>query len=598
MAVVTVMTGRASVLYTFYPPLTASAFYYIGLVLVVVGSWIWCAIMIVAMARWKRDNPGRPVPLAMFATVANAIMWLWTTLGVAAELLIQVIPAAFGWTETIDVGLSRTLFSWTLHAIVYFWLFPAYIAFYTMAPAAAGGRLYSETMGRLSFVLFLLYSLPVGMHHLFMDPEHSTGFKFIQSFLTFLVTIPTLLTVFTITASFEIAGRLRGGTGLFGWIRALPWDRPMVLATGLAFFMLWFGGGGGLINMSYGMNAMVHNTSWVTAHFHLIFGGTVVIMYFAIAYEIWPALTGTAAGRGRAGVAAPAALALGDRHAGHDLALALARAERPVAPGCPFRLCRPGDRVVGTVGRGQPDRRRAAGRERFTVRLESGAAAREADARSALRRPRVAYALPLHPVARVPAALNGFALWNVLGPRVDDRRLRLADRSVRGVSVAGGRDPPGRRHGIRAMSVSGDTGDTRVAALGRRGGRRAPGCRGRARHSRHPDRAGERGRDRSVYGDLPRHRDCARFAGTPDAIFGSASLSGDPRLMDRRDIGRALSGASGRTARRSRKSGALPVTRSRATRPTRRSRAMPAKAASRSTSSCTITRAAPASPMS
>ncbi len=66
----------------------------------------------------------------------------------------------------------------------------------------------------------------------------------------------------------------------------------MVLATGLAFFMLWFGGLGGLINMSFGMNAMVHNTSWVTAHFHLIFGGTVVIMYFAIAYAIWPQLTG------------------------------------------------------------------------------------------------------------------------------------------------------------------------------------------------------------------------------------------------------------------------------------------------------------------
>jgi cytochrome c oxidase subunit I len=290
MAVITIFTGRASVLYTFYPPLTASPFFYIGLVLVVVGSWIWCAIMFVAMARWKHENPGRPVPLAMFATVANAVMWAWTTLGVAAELLIQVIPAAFGWSETIDVGLSRTLFSWTLHAIVYFWLFPAYIAFYTLAPAAAGGRLYSDTMGRLSFILFLLYSLPVGLHHLFMDPEHSTGFKFLQSFLTSLVTVPTLLTIFTISASFEIAGRLNGGTGLFGWLRRLPWHQPMVLATGLAFVMLWFGGGGGLINMSYGMNAMVHNTSWVTAHFHLIFGGTVVIMYFAIAYEIWPAL--------------------------------------------------------------------------------------------------------------------------------------------------------------------------------------------------------------------------------------------------------------------------------------------------------------------
>jgi hypothetical protein len=73
-----------------------------------------------------------------------------------------------------------------------------------MAPQAAGGRLYSDTLGRLSFVHLLLYSLPVGMHHLLMDPMQSTGFKFVQMMLT-----PTLLTVFTIAASMEIAGRLR-----------------------------------------------------------------------------------------------------------------------------------------------------------------------------------------------------------------------------------------------------------------------------------------------------------------------------------------------------------------------------------------------------
>jgi cytochrome c oxidase subunit 1 len=292
MAALSVISGNASVLFTFYPPLTATPWFYIGLVLVVAASWIWCVLMIFAMREWKAANRGKPVPLAMFATVANAVMWLWTTVGVAAELLFQVIPAAFGWSQMVDVGLSRTLFSWTLHAIVYFWLFPAYIAFYTMFPRAAGGRLYSDTMGRLAFVLFILYSLPVGMHHLMMDPEHSNGFKFLQVFLTSLVAVPTLLTIFTIPASAEIAGRMRGGKGLFGWIGALPWERPMVLATGLSFIMLFWGGGGGLVNMSYGMNAMIHNTSWVTAHFHLIFGGTVVIMYQAIAYSIWPSLTG------------------------------------------------------------------------------------------------------------------------------------------------------------------------------------------------------------------------------------------------------------------------------------------------------------------
>jgi cytochrome c oxidase subunit I len=292
LAAVPVLMGRASVLYTFYPPLSADASYYIGIILVVVGSWIWSALMILAMTAWKRENRGEAVPLVMFATVANVMLWLWTTVGFGCELLFQVIPGTLGWSETVDVGLSRTLFSWTLHAIVYFWLLPAYMAFYTMVPRAAGGRLYSDLMGRMAFLLFLLYSLPVGMHHLFMDPEHGTGFKFLQTVLTSLVVIPTLMTVFTISASLEIAGRLRGGKGLLGWLSALPWDRPMVLAAGLSFVMLWFGGLGGLVNMSYGMNAMIHNTSWVTAHFHLIFGGTTVIMYFAIAYEIWPSLTG------------------------------------------------------------------------------------------------------------------------------------------------------------------------------------------------------------------------------------------------------------------------------------------------------------------
>src|SRR5205823_1892621 len=216
LTVIPIATGQASVLFTFYPPLTASAWFYIGLVLVVVGSWIWCVLMIVAMTAWKRDNPGRPVPLAMFATVANAVLWLWTTVGVAVELLFQVIPAALGLVQTIDVGLARTLFSWTLHAIVYFWLIPAYIAFYTMVPRAAGGRLYSDTMGRLVFILFLIYSLPVGLHHLLMDPEHSNATKFITTLLTAFVAVPTLLTIFTITASLEIAGRLRGGRGVFG----------------------------------------------------------------------------------------------------------------------------------------------------------------------------------------------------------------------------------------------------------------------------------------------------------------------------------------------------------------------------------------------
>jgi cytochrome c oxidase subunit 1 len=291
IAVVPIAAGRSSVLYTFYPPLLGSTWYYLGVALVIVGSYFWVVLMVVNFRAWKKDNPGKPVPLAMFAITACALLWGWSALGATSEVLFQILPVSLGWRHTIDAGLARTLFSVTLHSIVYFWLIPAYIGFYTLMPQAAGGRLYSDTMGRVTFILFLAFAMPVGMHHLFMDPEHGSGFKFVQSVLTFMVALPTLLTVFTITATLEIAGRVRGGKGLLGWIRALPWAEPMVLAVGLALLLLGPGGFGGLINMSYSMNAMIHNTSWVTAHFHLIFAGAVVIMYFAIAYELWPRLT-------------------------------------------------------------------------------------------------------------------------------------------------------------------------------------------------------------------------------------------------------------------------------------------------------------------
>jgi cytochrome c oxidase subunit 1 len=291
MASTPVALGKASVLYTFYPPMVGSAFYYLGVVLVVVGSWVWVALMSINLRAWKKDNPGATVPLAMFGNVAGAYLWAWTSIGAAAEILFLILPVALGFKDTIDAGLSRVLFSWTLHAIVYFWLMPSYIAFYTLVPRAIGGRLYSDTMARVAFVLFLVFSMPIGIHHLFADPQVGAGFKFMHAVFTAMVSVPTLLTVFTIVASVEIAARLRGGKGPVGWVKALPWDRPMMLAVTFSFIMLGFGGAGGIINMSYQLNATIHNTQWVTGHFHLIFAGAIVIMYFMIAYELWPQLT-------------------------------------------------------------------------------------------------------------------------------------------------------------------------------------------------------------------------------------------------------------------------------------------------------------------
>jgi cytochrome c oxidase subunit 1 len=255
--------------------------------------------MSVNLRAWLRANPGGTVPLPMFANLAGAYLWAWTSLGAAIEILFLILPVALGFKSTIDAGLARVFFSWTLHAIVYFWLMPAYIAFYTLVPRAIGARLYSDAMARVSFALFLVFSMPIGVHHLFQDPQVGTGIKFLHAVYTGMVSVPTLLTVFTICASVEIAGRLRGGTGMLGWIGKLPWHNPMMLAVAFSFILLGFGGAGGLINMSYQLDFAVHNTQWITGHFHLIFAGAIVIMYFALAYDLWPHLTGRQLPAGR-----------------------------------------------------------------------------------------------------------------------------------------------------------------------------------------------------------------------------------------------------------------------------------------------------------
>jgi cytochrome c oxidase subunit 1 len=167
--------------------------------------------MSINMAAWKRDNPGKPVPLAMFANVAGAYLWAWTAVGAAIEVIVLILPVALGLKTTIDAGLSRVFFSWTLHAIVYFWLMPTYIAYYTIFPRAIGGRLYSDAMARIAFILFVVVAMPIGVHHLFADPQVGAGFKFIQSVFTAMVALPTLVTIFTICASAELAGCAAAG---------------------------------------------------------------------------------------------------------------------------------------------------------------------------------------------------------------------------------------------------------------------------------------------------------------------------------------------------------------------------------------------------
>jgi cytochrome c oxidase subunit 1 len=408
LAALSIASGASTVLYTFYPPMIAHWTFYAGAALLLVGSLPWTATTIAMTMRWKRENPNQPVPLAQFGMASCAILWAWTLVGVVVEVVFQLLPVSLGLSGTIDVGLARTLFSWTLHPIVYFWLIPAYVTLYTIVPKAAGGYLFSDEAGRVVFVMLLVFSLPIGLHHVFLDPEQAAGWKLLHALGTFLVALPTLLTGFTVSASLETAGRIRGGKGLFGWIGALPWREPVALGGILALVTLLPGGFGGLVNASYALNAMVHNTAWITAHFHLIFGGAVVLVYFASAYALWPKLTGRRlASRGMA------ALQLWLWFLGmltltvpwHYLGLLWMPRRIAYAPYDPQ-----------IVARWQPfSGVMIAGGAMLVVSAVLFVGNLLASHRSRPEEPEpMRYAETLEPVVRVPALLNGFTVWNWL----------------------------------------------------------------------------------------------------------------------------------------------------------------------------------------
>ncbi len=292
LAAIPILTNLATVLYTFYPPLQASIFFYLGLTLVVVGSWIAGFSFLATLIGWRKDNPGQRTPFIALAANITMVMWMIATLGVATEILVLIIPWTLGLVEGIDPQLARTFFWFFGHPLVYFWLLPAYVSWYAMLPKQAGGKMFSESLARLVFWLFLALSIPVGLHHQYTDPGVPAGYKFIHAILTWALFIPSMMTAFTVVASLEIGGRARGGTGLLGWIRKLPWGDPSYAAQNLAMILFAFGGIGGLVNASYDLNLAIHNTSWVPGHFHTTLGSAVTLSFFGIAYWLVPKLTG------------------------------------------------------------------------------------------------------------------------------------------------------------------------------------------------------------------------------------------------------------------------------------------------------------------
>jgi cytochrome c oxidase subunit 1 len=288
LAVVPIIMNEASVMYTFYPPMAAHPAFYIGLALIVVGVWMCAFGAFIQVANWRKNNKGQHVPILAYFATAVFILLFFGSVPVAIEVLVMIIPWSFGWVETINVMVARTLFWAFGHTLVNIWYLTAVSAWYVIVPKIMGGRRWSDLLTRVVIIGLVVMNITGGFHHQIVDPAINEVIKYMHVFMSLAIGFPSLMTAFALFAVFERTARRKGGKGLIGWYKKMPWGDVRFLAPFIAMVAFIPAGAGGIAQSTNQLDQVVHNTMWIVGHFHLTLGMSVAMTFFGISYWLVP----------------------------------------------------------------------------------------------------------------------------------------------------------------------------------------------------------------------------------------------------------------------------------------------------------------------
>jgi cytochrome c oxidase subunit I len=287
-AVIPILMNEASVMYTFYPPMAAHPAFYIGLALIVVGVWMCAFGAFIQVANWRKNHKGQHVPILSYFATGVFILLFFGSVPVAIEVIVMIIPWSFGWVETINVMVARTLFWAFGHTLVNIWYLTAVSAWYVVVPKIIGGRRWSDTLTRVVIIALVVMNITGGFHHQIIDPGINEVVKFMHVFMSLAIGFPSLMTAFALFAVFERTARKKGGKGLIGWYKKMPWGDVRFLAPFIAMVAFIPAGAGGIAQSTNQLDQVVHNTMWIVGHFHLTLGMSVVMTFFGISYWLVP----------------------------------------------------------------------------------------------------------------------------------------------------------------------------------------------------------------------------------------------------------------------------------------------------------------------
>jgi len=293
MANYAVLRGDSTVMFTSYPPLQASQWFYLSLVLFAVGAliavFVFFGTLVVAKAEKTYDGS---VPLVTFGAITAAIIAVFT-LASGAIILVPTWLWSLGLVTNID-SLTYKVVWWGMGHSSQQINVSAHVAiWYAIGAMVVGAKPLSEKVSRMAYFMYILFLQLASAHHILAEPGMSSAWKIVNtSYMMYLAVMGSMIHGLTVPGAIEAAQRRNGFTrGAFEWLTKAPWGNPAFAGMFLSLVMFGFIGGiSGVVLGTEQLNVLMHNTIYVPGHFH----GTVVagttLAFMAMTFLLVPLL--------------------------------------------------------------------------------------------------------------------------------------------------------------------------------------------------------------------------------------------------------------------------------------------------------------------
>ncbi|MFD2106215.1 cbb3-type cytochrome c oxidase subunit I [Tabrizicola soli] len=179
------------------------------------------------------------------------------------------------------------------HNLHYLPLMATVVVWYILMQVLTGAKsVFGARFSKLVFSLYLVFVPPTSLYHMFLDPGLPEYVKVAGSALSLFVSVPTLTAFLVIVATLEVHARASGATGLFGWLRKLPWEHPATNAASMAVVNMIFGISLAFVLIQEKLAPLLSDTFFVPGYFHFFTVGTVSLSLLAGLTALLPELTG------------------------------------------------------------------------------------------------------------------------------------------------------------------------------------------------------------------------------------------------------------------------------------------------------------------